>query len=105
MGIRDTERAMDGEAALEFFRSNPWCVDFVICDWIMPKMNGLELFAQVRNINPNIPFMMLTSKSSADAVRTAVGAGVSYYIAKPFTQETLKKKVLSIAKEIFANQK
>ncbi|MDP7344613.1 MAG: response regulator, partial [Alphaproteobacteria bacterium] len=85
MGVRRIERALDGDRALEMFQNDPNIVDFVICDWMMPKMSGLELLKQVRKLNSDIPFLMLTAKSTIDAVKLATDAGVSQFLTKPFT--------------------
>ncbi len=102
MGVGNCERAADGETALEMYRHNPAMFDFIICDWMMPGMSGLELFLKVKKINPEIPFMLLTSKKSEDAVRTAVESGVRFYLAKPFTQDALQKRVLAMVKKVSA---
>ncbi len=66
----------------------------------MPNMSGLELLKNVRK-DPtlkNIPFLMITSKAEYDAVREAIKAGVSNFIVKPFSIETLTEKINTIFK-------
>ncbi len=67
---------------MEIFEIDPNLVDFVICDWNMPGMSGLDVFKRVREINAGIPFLMLTGRSSSDAVTEAVAAGVRFYMKK-----------------------
>ncbi|MDP6429111.1 MAG: response regulator [Rhodospirillales bacterium] len=100
MGVRRIERALDGDRALEMFQNDPNIVDFVICDWMMPKMSGLELLKQVRKLNSDIPFLMLTAKSTIDAVKLATDAGVSQFLTKPFTPIDLQKRVRAMTKEL-----
>lgn len=70
-------------------------VDIIICDWNMPEMSGLEFLKRVR-ANPStrkIPFLMLTAEAYRENVSAAISAGVSDYIAKPFTPDVLASKV------------
>ena len=61
----------------------------------MPKMTGLELLKAVRNDESlrNIPFVMVTAEAQKSAIVEAVQAGVSNYVVKPFTAETIKEKL------------
>ena len=71
------------------------CVDLVICDWNMPRFSGLELLQEIRAIErfKTLPFLMLTAEAYRESVREAMKAGVSDYIAKPFTAEVLQEKI------------
>jgi two-component system, chemotaxis family, chemotaxis protein CheY len=70
--------------------------DCVVCDWNMPKMNGLELLSKVRSIEKlaDIPFVMLTAEAFKENIVAAVNAGVNDYVSKPFTADVLIKKVI-----------
>lgn len=92
-GFDDLDEAVDGERAIEKLAKNDY--DFLICDWNMPKLNGLEVLQQVRNEQRlrNLPFIMLTANANADHVRKAIDLGVTDYVSKPFKPETLLKKM------------
>ena len=88
--------AEDGVVALNILKSQK--IDFVISDWNMPNMTGYELLKAVR-ADPEIgktPFLMITAESLQENVVAAVKAGVSNYIVKPFTAETLNEKITKI---------
>ncbi len=70
-------------------------IGLIICDWNMPGTTGLELLKTVRSSEKysQIPFMMLTAESERKKVEAAIQAGVSNYLVKPFTAETLLAKV------------
>jgi two-component system chemotaxis response regulator CheY len=88
--------AEDGVVALSILKSQQ--IDFVISDWNMPNMTGYELLKAVR-ADPEIgktPFLMITAESLQENVVAAVKAGVSNYIVKPFTAETLNEKITKI---------
>ncbi len=93
LGYTEIEEAEDGEHALSKLREKP--VQFIISDWNMPKMDGLELLKNVRNDSQlkDIPFLMVTAESEKENIMAAIGAGVSNYIVKPFTAEILKEKM------------
>jgi len=88
--------AEDGVVALKILKSQK--IDFVISDWNMPNMTGYDLLKAVR-ADPEIgktPFLMVTAESLQENVVAAVKAGVSNYIVKPFTAETLNEKITKI---------
>jgi two-component system chemotaxis response regulator CheY len=88
--------AEDGVVALKILKSQK--IDFVISDWNMPNMTGYDLLKAVR-ADPEIgktPFLMVTAESLQENVVAAVKAGVSNYIVKPFTAETLNEKIMKI---------
>lgn len=72
--------------------------EFVISDWNMPNMTGLDLLNFVRNSSKmgRVPFLMITAESNRENIIQAAKAGVSQYIVKPFTAEALQQKVQSI---------
>ena len=93
MGIAQVFTAKDGRDALDFLGMCDDLVDLVICDWNMPKLTGLELLQQLRTVDPDIPFMMVTGTSGHSNVLEAKTSGVSAYIVKPFSQDELEKKL------------
>lgn len=88
--------AEDGMVALKILKSQK--IDFVICDWNMPNMTGLELLKAVRADSDltTTPFLMVTAEALQENVVAAVKAGVSNYIVKPFTAEILNEKISKI---------
>lgn len=87
--------AKDGEQACLVLEKKK--VDFIISDWNMPKMTGIELLKKVRETPEwaSIPFLMVTAEADKSMIMDAVKAKVSQYIIKPFTHETLKEKMKS----------
>lgn len=101
-GFENVVEAEDGVAALKILQSQK--VDFVISDWNMPNMSGLELLKAVRGSDDlkELPFLMVTAEALKDNVVAAVKAGVSNYIVKPFTAEVLNEKIEKIVKGMAA---
>lgn len=96
MNFSDIHEAEDGSAALEKLRRETF--GLIISDWNMEPMSGMELLKQVRSDDAlkDIPFIMITAESASENVIAAKEAGVSNYIIKPFTAETLKTKLVSV---------
>lgn len=96
LGYSNILEAEDGKAALVKLKESK--VDFIISDWNMPNMTGIELLEAVRadGGTKHIPFLMVTAEALKENVVRAVQAGVSNYIVKPFTAETLGDKIQSI---------
>ena len=99
-GYQNVTEAEDGVAALKELRSQK--IDFVISDWNMPNMTGIELLRAVRADSElsSLPFLMVTAESLKDNVLEAVKAGVSNYIVKPFTAEVLSEKIEKIIEKL-----
>ncbi len=95
-GYKNIIEADDGVAALRVLKSQN--IDFVISDWNMPNMNGLEFLKAVRADSElsNLPFLMVTAEALKDNIVMAVKAGVSNYIVKPFTAKVLSEKIENI---------
>lgn len=89
----NVDEADDGLMALKKLKSERF--DFIISDWNMPNMTGLELLKAVRSDNDlkDLPFLMVTAEAEKGRVMEAIQAGVSNYIVKPFTAATLKEKI------------
>ncbi|MEQ1864011.1 MAG: response regulator [Micropepsaceae bacterium] len=88
--VYESATAQDG---LKLLDNAPEMVDLVICDWNMPGMTGIELLRQVRSVGSEVPFLLLTGRSDADSVIEARDAGVSGYIAKPYSRDQLEAKI------------
>lgn len=93
LGYSNVDEAEDGALALARLKSEKY--DFVVSDWNMPNMTGLELLQAVRADASlkEIKFLMVTAEALQENVVAAVQAGVNNYIVKPFTAETLKEKI------------
>ena len=96
IGFTKILEADDGTSALEVLKENK--VDLIISDWNMPQMTGLDLLKAVRGekSTKNIPFLMVTAEAQKDNVIQAVQAGVSNYLVKPFTADSIKTKLAQI---------
>ena len=88
--------ATDGDKAWAIFRKAGGQIDLIVCDWMMPGMSGLELLRRVREAESVVPFLMLTARTTADAVAEARDAGVDAYIVKPFAPRALRDKILAL---------
>jgi two-component system chemotaxis response regulator CheY len=67
--------------------------DLVLTDWNMPGKNGLEVIQEIRKSNKDVPIIMVTTEAEKTRVMEAIQAGVSDYLVKPFTAETLRAKL------------
>ena len=96
LGFQNVETASDGRDALSKLQS--FTFEFIISDWNMKPMTGIELLKEVRGNEKlkHIPFIMTTAESKTENVIAAQQAGVSNYIVKPFSAETLKGKMASV---------
>ncbi|MFT6580742.1 MAG: two-component system chemotaxis response regulator CheY [Alphaproteobacteria bacterium] len=96
LGIVRVAHAANGLNALRQYDRYPDDYDLIISDWQMPVMTGIELLRKIREINPTIPFLMLTARAQMDAVLSAKEADVTDYIAKPFSPANLRRKLESM---------
>ena len=95
LGIEDIQEAEDGVQALQKYEENEF--DVVLSDWNMPNMpnmDGLDLLKKNRERNKDIPVIMITTEAEQARVVTAIQAGVSDYLVKPFTPDQLKEKLV-----------
>lgn len=100
LGYDNIEEAEDGAQAYAKLKNTKF--DFVVSDWNMPNMDGLELLTKVRS-DPDLkdtPVLMVTAEAEKEMVITALKAGVSNYIVKPFTAEVMKEKMEKIAQKL-----
>ncbi len=100
-GVHQVFEAADGRQALSFIDAAFDFVDFIICDWNMPGISGVELLRQLRTVDPNIPFLMVTGRGDMDSVVEAKSSGVTGYIRKPFSPAQFEAKVRIIMKKSF----
>ncbi len=99
IGFTNIEEAEDGQKAYDRLIVEKF--DFVVSDWNMPNMTGIDLLRKVRATPQikDIPFLMVTAEAKQENIVEAIKAGVSNYIVKPFTAATLDEKVKKIFKE------
>ena len=93
IGFKNILEADDGTTALAMLKEQK--IDVVLADWNMPKMSGLELLKTVRKDDTlkTIPVFMVTAEAQKENVIEAIQAGVSNYIVKPFTPDSMKQKL------------
>lgn len=96
LGFTNTSEADDGSTALPMLKSGDF--DFLVTDWNMPGMTGIELLKAVR-ADPklsSLPVLMVTAEAKRDQIIEAAQAGVNGYVVKPFTAAALKEKIEKI---------
>ena len=102
LGFNNTHEADDGNTALPMLRTGNF--DFLITDWNMPGMQGIDLLRVVRadaNL-VKLPVLLVTAEARRDQIVLAAEVGVNGYIVKPFTAQTLKEKIEKIFERIAA---
>ncbi len=93
LGFTNVDEADDGKTALPILKQGR--IDFLITDWNMPGMTGIDLIREVR-ADPNlahIPVLMVTAEAKREQIIAAAQAGVNGYVVKPFTAAVLKEKI------------
>lgn len=93
IGFTNVVEADDGTTAWDVLNKDN--IEFIVSDWNMPKMTGIELLRKVRASEEfaDTPFLMVTAEAQQENIIEAVQAKVSNYIVKPFTAETMKQKI------------
>ena len=93
LGYANVTEADDGKTALPLLQNGSF--DFLITDWNMPGMPGLDLLKAVRSDDrlAKLPVLMLTAEAKREQIVEAAQAGVNGYVIKPFTAQTLKEKI------------
>ncbi|MCB9061772.1 MAG: response regulator [Halobacteriovoraceae bacterium] len=98
IGFTKIEQADDGATAwpmIQEAKSSGEPYEFIVSDWNMPQMTGLELLEKLRSSDEykTLPFLMITAEAEQGNVVIAVKAGVSNFIVKPFSAQVLKEKI------------
>jgi len=102
LGFTNTSEADDGKTAFPILQSGDF--DFLVTDWNMPGMTGIELLKAVR-ADPklsSLPVLMVTAEAKRDQIVEAATAGVNGYVVKPFTAAALKEKIEKIFERLEA---
>jgi two-component system chemotaxis response regulator CheY len=96
LGFTDVVEASNGREGLDRLAANP--VDLIITDWNMPEMTGIEFIRSLRGNEklPQVPVLMITSNAAKDDIVEALRAGVTNYVVKPFTSDTMREKIESV---------
>ena len=96
LGFTNTEEADDGLTALPMLQTGKF--EFLVTDWNMPGMQGIDLLKAVRADEKlaSIPVLMVTAEQKKEQIVEAAQAGVNGYIVKPFTANTLEEKLNKI---------
>ncbi|MFY0675796.1 MAG: chemotaxis response regulator CheY [Neptuniibacter sp.] len=93
LGMTNVTEADDGQTALPILKQGG--IDFLVTDWNMPGMTGIDLLKEVRS-DPNLasmPVLMVTAEAKKEQIIAAAQAGVNGYVVKPFTAAVLKEKI------------
>lgn len=102
LGFNNLKEAEDGGPALQILKTSK--IDFVVTDWNMPGMTGLDLLKAIRadeNLK-SIPVLMVTAEAKREQIIEAAQSGVNGYVVKPFTAQTLKEKMEKVFERINA---
>ena len=102
IGFNNASEADDGRSALPMLEKGNF--DFLITDWNMPGMTGIELLVACRASDKlkKLPVLMITAEAKRDQIIAAAQAGVNGYIVKPFTATVLQEKIQKIFARIEA---
>ncbi|ADO09908.1 chemotaxis protein CheY [Pantoea sp. Bo_2] len=100
LGFNNVEEAEDGVDALGKLKAGGF--DFVISDWNMPNMDGLQLLQTIRAdaAMSSLPVLMVTAEAKKENIIAAAQAGASGYVVKPFTAATLEEKLGKIFEKL-----
>ncbi|RMP80244.1 Chemotaxis protein CheY [Pseudomonas syringae pv. actinidiae] len=100
LGFTNTSEADDGLTALPMLQSGAF--DFLVTDWNMPGMTGIDLLREVRKDDrlKSLPVLMVTAEAKREQIIEAAQAGVNGYVVKPFTAQALKEKIEKIFERV-----
>ena len=102
LGFNNTSEADDGHTALHMLQTGQF--DFLVTDWNMPGMTGIELLKKIRADAKiaKLPILMVTAEAKREQIIEAAQAGVNGYVIKPFTAQALKDKIEKIFERVDA---
>jgi two-component system alkaline phosphatase synthesis response regulator PhoP len=94
------ETAQDGQAALD--RAKQWKPDLLVLDWMLPKLDGLEVCRRLRQEKKHVPILMLTAKTEEFDKVLGLELGADDYMTKPFSPRELVARVKAILRRVDA---
>ncbi|KPQ22294.1 MULTISPECIES: chemotaxis response regulator CheY [unclassified Halomonas] len=96
LGFTNVDEAEDGQDALNKLRAGNF--EFVVSDWNMPNLDGLEMLKEIRQDDAlkELPVLMVTAEAKKENIIAAAQAGANGYVVKPFTAATLEEKLNKI---------
>ncbi|MBB3329720.1 two-component system chemotaxis response regulator CheY [Halomonas campaniensis] len=100
LGFTNVEEAEDGQDALNKLKAGGF--QFVVSDWNMPNLDGLEMLKQIRADDglKHLPVLMVTAEAKKENIIAAAQAGANGYVVKPFTAATLEEKLNKIFEKL-----
>lgn len=100
LGFSNVEEAEDGQEGLQKLAGGEF--EFVVSDWNMPNLNGLDMLKQIRadGALKSLPVLMVTAEAKKENIVAAAQAGANGYIVKPFTAATLEEKLNKIFEKL-----
>lgn len=100
LGYTNVEEAEDGQDALSKLRAGGF--EFIVSDWNMPNLDGLEMLKQIRadDALKALPVLMVTAEAKKENIIAAAQAGANGYVVKPFTAATLEEKLNKIFEKL-----
>lgn len=100
LGYDNIEEAEDGKQAFSMLKASKF--DFVVSDWNMPNMTGIDLLKAIRSTPEmkDLPVLMVTAETEKSIVIEAIQAGVNNYIVKPFTAQLFEEKLSKIFEKL-----
>ncbi len=103
LGFHNVDEAEDGAVALNKLKAGSF--DFVVSDWNMPNMTGVEMLRAIRADQSlkHLPVLMVTAEAKKEHIVEAAQAGANGYVVKPFTAATLDEKIGKILQKMGVN--
>ena len=100
LGFENIEMSDDGATALPLLKQGRF--DFLVSDWNMPIMQGIDLLKAVRADADlaKLPVLMVTAEAKKEQIIEAARAGVNDYVIKPFNRDTLDKKIQNVFRKL-----
>ncbi|MCM2130386.1 chemotaxis response regulator CheY [Larsenimonas rhizosphaerae] len=100
LGYTNVEEAEDGQQGLEKLKAGSF--EFVVSDWNMPNLDGLEMLKCIRadGALSHLPVLMVTAEAKKENIIAAAQAGANGYVVKPFTAATLEEKLNKIFEKL-----
>lgn len=102
IGYKNVTQSVSGVAAWEELQKPGPAIEVVLCDWMMPEMDGLELLKKIRADEKlsKLPFIMLTAEVEEEKRRLAFDSGVDGFIGKPFSSEQIRTTLAEVFKKL-----